>query len=786
MTELSAWDRMARRYAQWVIRWRWAAIGVSVLLFLGAAAGLRNGLAISDNYRIFFDQDNPHLKALDQLDATYAKEEVILFVLAPKDGNVFTRGTLGAIEELTKAAWQIAYCQRVNSITNFQHTRAEGDDIIVEDLVEGAADLSDENLARVRETAVNEPLLQSRLISAKGHVTAVAATLVLPGLKGGERAAPIGDARTIVSEFEKNHPDIRVVITGGAVLSQMFSDYTNKDMATLTPLMYLVIFVLLGVSFRSISATVGASLVVIMSVASGMGLTAWCGLNFSAVASAMPTVVMTLAVADSVHVIATMLAFMREGKAKREALAEALTVNVGPMIVTFATTLMGFLSMNFSTVPPLRDFGNMTAMGLTAAFIYSLLFLPGFIAVAPLRARQRPANSASAVKSTGDWVIRHRRLMLWGPLAVLIVLGAGIPLNEFKNNWVRWFKESTPFRQDLTFVTQNLSGINALEFSVPANGPSGISDPEYLKALDEFAAWYRAQPHVDHVSTITDVFRRLNMNMHGDDPKSYTIPEGRELAAQYLLLYEMSLPFGMDLNNQVNVDKSATRVQVITEDVDSDVMNAMARAGEAWLRDNAPAYMQSHATGNGVMFASIATDTMKSMAYSTPAALAFVSLTLIVLFRSVRYGLLSLLPNVAPILCAFGVWGYLVGEINFGLACVAAQTMGILVDDTIHFMSKYIRGRRLYGYDAEEAVRYAYNSVGQAVWVTTWVLVIGFLVLSLSSFRFNSYMGQLGAITIVLALAGDAFLLPAILLTFDRGRGQTSAKNAAEVSRDLA
>ncbi len=426
--------------------------------------------------------------------------------------------------------------------------------------------------------------------------------------------------------------------------------------------------------------------------------------------------------------------------------------------------------MNFSGVPPLADFGNTTALGVAMAFVYSVTFLPALLAVLPARARPGAGYEGAFMRRLGEFVVARRTVLLWGFSAVALIMMAFLPRNEFRNNWVKWFSDRTEFQQDLRFVSENLSGINAIEFSMPSQGSGGISSPEYLKTLDAFATWLRGQEHVHQVGTLADIMKRLNMNMHGDDKEYYRIPDSQELAAQYLLLYELSLPYGMDLNNQINIEKSATRLTVITADIDSTETRELAASAEAWLLENAPPYMATLATGNAVMFASIAERTILSMIITIPLAMIGVSLTLAAAFRSVRYGLLSLIPNLVPIAMAFGLWGLLIGRINFGVACVAALSMGIVVDDTVHFLSKYLWARRNKGYNAEDAVRYAFETVGRALAITSVVLVAGFLILTLSSFQFNANMGLLAAIAVTFALASDLLFLPPILMIVDRER----------------
>ncbi len=778
MTHSRIRDQFPEAYGRWVVRWRWPVLLVSLLIFAGSIVGATRIVISADN-DVFFDEDNPQLLALEQFEETYIKEEGILFVIAPDDKNVFSRETLAAIEWLTNECWQIPYCVRVDSLTNYQNTYAEEDDIVVESLVVNAPDLTDADLIRIREVALSEPLMVGRSLSPEGHVATIYAVMELPGLNQDERVESLSMMNELVAELKENFPGIQVYLNGGAVTAQKFNDFTNRDMATLVPLMYLVILLLIPLALRSVVASIAASTMILLSVGTAFGLTGWSGMLFTAPSAAMPHMVMSLAVADCIHILVVLLNEMRRGKEKHEAIVESIRVSLGPVFLTSFTTAIGLLSMNFSPVPPIRDFGNSVTLGVMAAFFFSVGYLPALVAILPMRVKAKTSTTQGVAHNPlGRFVVNNRSMLLVAGALMTIGLALMVPRNEFKNNWTKWFDESTEFRQDLKFIRENLSGANTMEFSLGAGESSGISNPEYLAKLDEFANWIRTQPSVDHVMSYTDIIKRLNKNMHNDDDAYYRIPESRELAAQYLLLYEMSLPYGNDLNNQINVDKSATRLTVLTDNVDSSELNMMRKSYEKWLRDNAPEAMWAEATSDSVMFASIAENTIKSLVISVPFALILVSLTLLIAFRSLKFGLLSMIPNLTPLIMAYGMWGMMVGRINFGLACVAGLSIGIVVDDTVHFMSKYLRGRREHGYSSEEAVLYAFDSVGRAMIITSVVLVCGFMVLAMSLFRFNSNMGMLAAITITFALLSDLLFLPPVLMLLDRKPSTASTKDS--------
>jgi predicted RND superfamily exporter protein len=760
---------MGKTYGQWLVRWRYAVLLLSIVVAAVAASGIRY-IYFDSDYRAFFGKHNPQLRAFETLQNTYTKTDNVLFILAPTDGNVFTADTLAAVFDLTEAAWQIPYSIRVDSLTNFQHTEAEGDDLIVADLVPDTRDLGPEQLARIRRIALHEPLLLHRLISPSGHVTGVNVTIQLPdpAEQSGEEIADIVDhARGLAERVRAEHPDIVLHLTGMAVMNNAFPEVSLHDQRTLVPLMLGVAMIVLLLMLRSVAATVATLLVIALSVLTAMGLAGWLGIGLTPPSAQAPTIVLTLAVADCVHVLISFLHAMRRGLDQTAAMVDSLRINLQPVFLTSVTTAIGFLSMNFSDAPPFGDLGNIVAIGVTAAFVYAVTFLPALMLVLPVRVAPRETGDSQFVERFGDFVVARRNVLFWGAGAVILALVAFIPRNELNDQFIKYFDASVPFRSASDFATENLTGIYTIDYSLSAGGPGGVSEPDYLRDLQRFADWYQSQPEVLHVSTLTDIMKRLNKNMHGDDPQWYRLPERRDLAAQYLLLYEMSLPYGLDLNNQIDVAKSATRMSVVVKSITTNEMLALEERAQRWLAQNAP-HMQSEGASPAVMFAHIGHRNIRSMLTGTTVALVLISAILIVALRSVKIGLISLLPNLAPAAMGFGLWGLMVGEVGLALSVVTGMTLGIVVDDTVHFLSKYLRARREQQLQAPDAVRYAFSTVGTALWVTSLVLIAGFLVLTQSPFKLNAQMGLLTAITIGFALLADFLFLPPLLMKVDK------------------
>jgi predicted RND superfamily exporter protein len=760
-------DRFAERMTRFVLRFRWAVISAAILAAIAIGSGAQN-IEFANNYRVFFSQENPELQAFERFQDTYTKNDNFLFVLEPSEGDAFSADTLTAVETLTREAWQIPYVIRVDSLSNFQHTQGVDDDLIVKDLYAGSEAQSEGDHERIREIALAEPLLNGQLITESGDLTAINVVLQYPEKSLTEVPEAVARARAIREQIETAHPAIDVHLTGVSMLNNSFAETGMADMGALMPVMFSVILLLTFLILRSVSATIATLSIILLSVVTGMGTAGFLGINLTPISASAPIVILTIAIADSIHILISLRQSMREGSDKSAAIIEAMKVNFMPVSITSLTTVVGFASLNFSDSPPFWHLGNITAIGITAAWLLSITFLPALLSLLPLkfRAKNVADGKRQAMDRLADFVIQNRQRLLVGVGVVTLALVAFIPTLKLNDQWIEYFSENIEFRTDSDKALAHF-GLYPIEFSVPADGPGGVSEPEYLETLDRFAAFLRAQPEVTHVYAFSDVMKRLNKNLHGDDDGFYRIPENRDLSAQYLLLYEISLPYGLDLNDRINVDKSATRVTATLGDVTSEETKQFLASAEMWLRQNAPASMQSKPTSAQVMFTYIARRNMNNMVGGTLVAIAAISIILMLALRSVSLGLLSLVPNGLPILATFGAWAVLVGEVGFSVATVASISLGLVVDDTVHFLSKYARGRRDLGLSAEDSIRHAFRSVGTAIVVNTLILATGFAVLMASNFKVNADMGLLTSLAIVLALVLDFLLLPALLLMRD-------------------
>ena len=753
------------RFAEIILNNRIIVIFLS-LLVVGLLGTGTSKLYMDGSNEAFFSDDNPELLAFHKLENTYTKHDNVIIVLAPKDGNVFTRSTLSAIENLTAASWQMPYSSRVDSITNFQYTEAVEDDLIVRDMVTDANSLSDDEVQKVKQAVLSEPILFKQLISEKGHVTGINVTLQIAPLERTVATAEIAEyTRAMKADLKASNPNIDVYLSGMVMMDDAFNTSAINDVSKLLPFSFACMMLLLAILVGRFFGTLVTFLVILFSIIAAMGVGGMLGYPLTGVSSSTPIIILTVAIANCIHVLTTYVQSLKEGQSKKEAMANSLKINLQPVFLASATTAIGFLTMNFSEVPPFNHLGTLVAIGVLLSFALSITFLPALVTLLPKSRAKFKESDGKTLLAIADFVIRQRRACLWGMTLITVFLIANLPRNELNDIFVHYFSESIDFRTDTDFMVENLTGVYTLNWSLESKGSGGISEPGFLQDTENFSLWLEQQPETIHVSRFTEIMKRLNKNMHGDDDAYYKLPDSRDLAAQYLLLYEMSLPYGLDLNNQINVDKSSTKIRATTQTISSKQVIALDKKAKAWIRENTSYVTRVDSASTVLMFSHIGQRNIKTMLVGTVIALVLISVILMLALRSLKLGALSLIPNLIPAAAGFGVWGILVGQVGLSLSVVTGMTFGIVIDYTVHFMSKYLRARREDDLSPENAIRYAFKNVGQALVITTIILVIG--VLGTSVFAFNATMGQVTAIIISIALAAVLFLLPPLLLKIE-------------------
>lgn len=737
------------RYRVWVL--------LALLLLHLIAAIPISSIKIEGNYEVFFDADDPRLTRYHQLEAQFSSSDTLTFMLEPATGDVFQADVVAALQALTDQAWNLPFVSRVDSLASAVLISSSEHDIVIDEVFPSWADIDDELLTDRRARVLDESALVGHLVSEDGRVAAINITIDAPGLASDEPMQVVAAARQLQQAHATDQLSIR--ITGLVAINNGFAEGAINDILWLGPLMMLVMTLAAWWTLRSLAAVAAVLIAMFGAQWLGLGLASWSGIPLTPPSASGTSIIATLAVANAVHVIAAVQHQLNSGSDRFAAIAAALRENLQPVALTTLTTIVGFLSLNSSTVPPYRFLGNTAALGIACSFVLTYTLLPLLLhawGCGTPRDNNRNRGRVFAV-----WVMKQRLLAL-GVGAVAIVLAALAFNNRVDDDFVAYFTEDHPVRANAEYAMKHLSGVYTLHYALNTGQQDGAIAPEALRQIQGFSTWAEQQPRVNKVVSVLPVLERVGKALGSEQP----LPDSSAAASQYLLLYQMGLPPGHGLEDRLNADRSSARVIVIMGEASNVEIRAFTEAAERWM-DEQWASAPMPASGPILMFV----DLFREATLSTIKGLGGGALLIAIIvggsLRSARLGTLSLLPNALPALMALGVWSLFDGTLNVAASSVAALSFGIIVDDTIHILTRYRRARNA-GRTANDAMVESLSRVARPITSTTIILTLGFSLLAFSDFGLNITLGLLTAMTITLALALDFLALPKLVVSLDR------------------
>ncbi|NNC55638.1 MAG: MMPL family transporter, partial [Pseudomonadales bacterium] len=539
---------MEARLVDFLMRWRnWLAL-LSIVICSLLAVGMQK-LYFQSSYKAWFAEDDPQRVAHESQMEEYARSEDEIILLSFSGSPVFSRENLATLQRATEMAWNMPLATRVDSLINYQYSRASEDELIVSDFIESPQTLNDATLAKLERIAQAERQLAKRLIASDGKTTALFVSLMMPpepepGMDEVEANARILEmnaafasiakfARQMRKDLQAIDPNVQMYTVGNPTISQTFTELGEHDLTTLVPMMFLAILVSLAVFLRSLVALVGVVLLIALSTVAAMGFGGLIGYKLNLLTISAPTAILTLAVCDAVHLLMIYLRGLSSGQSPEHAMREALLVNMQPIALTSITTAVGFLTLNFSFSPVFAQFGNITAVGVMMAMLLSLCLLPA-VSIKLVRSSRLRTYDNSMFTRYANFISTHRARVLTATLLAAIAIIALVPLNNVNDDPTQYFDRDIEYRQAADFSDQRLPGIRDLSFSLNCGAPGCVNDPAFLSAADEFVQWAEGQEFVESVFSFSDVLKRINRNMHGDDPAWYQVPDSEALAAQYL------------------------------------------------------------------------------------------------------------------------------------------------------------------------------------------------------------------------------------------------------------
>lgn len=738
-------------------------------------------LQVNPTTDAWLKKGDARLDRLKSLRSTFDSGRNLVVMASARSGDIFTVDGLTALRQIHLGVEQIRGTIRVDSLVNFPDSRAQGDDLLVEELLGREGSLPASAIRLVRARVMNDERLLGRLVTADADSAIVVATFV-PGIDGDIAAARQAgaDAQALITQLGVEYPNLEFLLSGAVPGMAAYAEAAAHDSTVLLPLALLAALIVMLCYLRFESGfwrTAGASvlatfLVIVCAVTLPLGLMPVFGLEATNVTVVIPVAILTLAVADCLHVLVTFYQQRRETPHPQRAMRASLSLNAEALWITSLTTLLGFLTLNVSWALPYIVMGNLVALGVFLAWLATNSLFPAVLSLFPLPVSPH-GRSDKPMRLLARFVIRRRRGVLLATLASFAVVLVGVPQNQMNDAWLEYLTQDTPFGHDTHKMMSRIGGVSAYEFTLDTGVENGIYEPDFLAKVEAFATWLESQPEVAHVQSLHDTIKRLNANLHGDDPAYLRLPDERTAAAQYVLLYELSLPYGASLTNEVNLDKSALRVTAGMHGSNTQEILSLQKRTLAWFDANAPE-LRSLGSGDSIVIAELSRQLTHAMIFNTLLLMLVITVTMGLVFRSVAYAGISLLVNALPILVALGIWGIAVGDMGMSSALVFSMTIGIIVDYSVHFLSKYRKARQQRALCAEGAIEYGFSTVGVALLVTTAVLGLNFSLLGLSDHKLNIFMGVLIAMTIVLALLSQLLVLPVLLLLaekFGHGHG---------------
>lgn len=750
---------------------------LSLMLLLFFAYGVSD-LKQQAGYRVFFHDGNKDLHKQLEKEKNYSPEDDIVFIVESKSGNIFTKENLDSIEKLTEDSWHIPYFTRVNSLTNFQQSKAEDDTLKIEYFYSSDSNHNKESIAELKKDALSHPEIKNLFVSDKANGSAVQVRLTLSDdidKRVKQRNESVEFARDIRKKVEALNSDLIIHMVGRSMLNKSFEEMVLSDSETLVPVMFLIIIILMIFLTRSVMATISSLVLIISVVIMTLGFMGWLGYSINQTNSQITIILLSISICNCVHILSNYRQNIGVTKDRKLALISSYETNLKSIFLTNLTTILGFLSMNLSDSPVYQELGTSVSFGILATYILTMGLFPALLILT--RINIKPVENGKGKSENFVKFLMGKRKLIFSFGAVLtITLSAMTSLNVVNDDLITYFSEGHEFRVGAEFVQENITGFDELNYELNTGVENGVKSPEFLQKLDRFCNWLESQPKVVHVRCFSKIMKRLNQNMNEDDPAFYKIPNDQELASQYLLLYELSLPYGMDLTNMINFDKSATLVSAHLSYAKTNDFIELEKAVANYFEEVEPEY-STEAVSLSNMFAHIGLDTIKNMVAGSIVAIFLIAITLGLAFKSFKFGLISILPNAFPALIVFGIWGIFVGEVNLPISVIFSVTIGIIVDDTVHFMTKYLNARKDGSKTVEEALSETFFNVGRALMVTTTILVMGFFTLALSTFEVNAVLGLMAGGTILTALLLDFFMLPLLIKMFDKEKATNTLNN---------
>ena len=755
-------------FAKLLIKYRYLSIGLVLIVVCILATGLTK-LTFNPDLETYFPEGHPAVVRYNEIDDMFIPTDNLIIAVHSNEGTLFNGDSLKVIEELTKKSWTIPYSVRVDSLTNYSYVKSVNDDLIVEPFIEEAEKKSIEFIERRKDLVAGEDIIYKSLISEDKKTSVVSIIVDPPGPnKEDQNSELINYILGFIEPIKESNENLDIRLLGNPYLDYISPRIVKAEMPVVMPLMLLLIFLIVFLMIRSYVAVLATFVVILMSLIATFGSIGILGNPLNQMVTTIPILIITLALADCIHLFSIYFQNRIKGISSKESMEKSLEMNIQPLFLTTISTCIGFLCLNFIEVTPLRDLGNAVAIGIGFAFIFTIFFIAPIVSFFEVKTASKVTKQTRFSTSVGSFILKNGNKLIFSITSISFLILLCIPMNELDENPTQMYAEGfTSFSSDTLWLDEKLSVTFPVNF-LATNEEGQVSDPDFLKILDKFSVWLEEREQVNHVTSLANNMKNLNKSMHGDDPEWKKIPENADLSAQYLFFYEMSLPMGLDLNSSISQDRKSTKISATLKDMSSNEFKEFNNEVLGYLRQNNLENMISEPSSFRVIFTYMVEAIVNSLLYGLFIGILLITLIIGLFFRSYLLPALSIFPNILPIGMGFGLWGLFVGDVGFMVAVGMGSTLGVIVDFTVHFLSKYELARKEFKKSVEESVIYSFETVGFALIIMTVVLALGFSVLNLVTFIPIQDFAKFSVICFIGGLIINFLFLPNLLMKFDK------------------
>ena len=743
-------------------------VAAATLLVAGIVAFGMQFTSLDPSSRGILIEDDPIRAEVEEVREDFPAASSVMYVFQT-DTDVFNLTALGAMQALTDRYTEVEHAIAVGSLMNRRLNSALAERLDRDYLVPELGDLDAAELAAVKQIALDDEELTKSLLSREGDLALAVIKFRTPDDEQSTRLNVARSAVALRNALREAYPGVEIYVLGNVTFELDGYNAQIKDSQQLFPLVIGISVLLLWYCLRSLPYALCLFVVSFITVGVTTGTYGWLDIALNQISSLGPLVVFVIAMADGIHVVAIYAQGLHDGKDKISAMRESLAVNLQPISLATVTTAMGFLSLNFSSSPGIYGFGNIVAIGVVWAFIVTLGLLPALILLLPANRSVKPLAVQGFIVWVDRLITRRTNLLFWGGAALVAVTLALLPMNKLDFNRYNFIDEESDFHQVIDALANKIGNDQSLVYSIESGDYYGITELDFLYQVDAFSQWLEAQPEASFVASYTDYLRAMNKAEHDDDEAWEVLPQDKLQIIDYLVSYQLIQEIEPNLEAIFNSDYSAIRLVVGTSNLTNLQLLEFNERIDQWLADNLDARFRVLHGDNSILFARLNFAITKELVQGFSLSFVLITLTMLVGLRSVRYGLISTMPNLFPATIVFGIWGLFVGELSPYILMLFSISIGLVVDDSVHILSKYITARKA-GESPENAVSYSLDKAGSAITITTVSLAVGTFILVFSNtFHFQNVALLLTPI-IVVALLLDLFVLPPLLIRFDRRR----------------